>query len=103
VDSGIFVNNEVQVRIRNVLGPNGVSLFESPEDEFAAPVLLADSEDGLPDTITTPVGLHRHMNWAFESPGAYLVKVQARGRLTSVAGNPWVNSPNVVLKFVVLP
>jgi surface-anchored protein len=103
VDSGVFVDDEVQLRIRSVLGPNGVSLFESPEDEFALPLVLADSEDPSPDEFMTSVGLHRHVNWAFESPGVYLIKVQARGRLSAVAGNPWVKSPNVTLKFVVLP
>lgn len=103
VDAGIFLNDEVDVRVRSVIGPNGFSMFESPEDEVAAPLVLVDSENGLPDTITTSVGIHRHMNWAFEAPGIYLVKVQARGRLSEVAGNPWVNSPNVTLTFVVLP
>jgi len=103
IEAGVLLNDTVDIRFRNVVGPNGFSLFESPQDELTDPAILVDSEDGLPDTLTTPVGLHRHMNWAFESPGIYLVRIQARGRLAQVPGNPWVSSSNAVLKFVVLP
>jgi surface-anchored protein len=103
VDAGVFLNDEVEVRFRSLVGPDGLSLFESPQDEVTSPAVLVDSEDGLPDTLTTPVGTHRHMNWAFEAAGVYLLRVQARGRLAEVPGNPWVSSANAVLKLVVLP
>lgn len=103
VASGVFVGDTVDVRFANLVGPNGLSLFESPQDEISDPVLLMDSEDGLPDTLTTPVGTHRHMNWAFESAGIYLLRVQARGRLAELPGAPLVSSRAAVLKFVVLP
>jgi surface-anchored protein len=103
VDAGVFSDDQVDVDFRNLVGPDGLSLFESPQDEVSNPTVLVDSENGLPDTLTTPVGIHRHVNWAFESPGVYLLRVQARGRLAELPGTPWVSSANAVLKFVVLP
>jgi surface-anchored protein len=103
VPASVFVDDAIEVRFREVVGPNGLSLFESPEDELSPPGILVDSEDGLPDTVVTPAGVHRHANWAFESPGLYLVRVQARGRLAELPGHPWVSSENAILKFVVVP
>ncbi len=103
IEPGVLLNDTVDIRFRNMAGPNGLSLFESPQDELSNPAILIDSEDGLPDTLSTPIGTHRHANWAFESPGVYLLRVQARGRLASLPGNPWVSSANTLLKFVVLP
>jgi surface-anchored protein len=103
VDAGVFLADQVDVRFSDLVGPNGLSLFESPQDELTDPTVFVDSENGLPDTLTTPVGIHRHVNWAFESPGVYLLRIQARGRLAELPGNPWVRSAHAVLKFVVLP
>ncbi len=103
IEPGVFLNDQVRVRIRNVFGPNGFSLFLSPDDETSAPQVLADSEDTGRDVITLPTSTHTHANWAFEAPGVYFVRVDVRGRLASVPGTPWVNSPVATLKFVVLP
>jgi surface-anchored protein len=103
IESGVFLGDSIELRFQSLLGPNGLSLFESPQDEVTSPNVIMDSEDGLPDTLVTPVGIHRHMNWAFESPGVYLLNVRARGRLSLLPGNPWVTSPVAVLKFVVIP
>jgi surface-anchored protein len=103
IEMGVFLDDQIDIRFKALLGPNGLSLFQSPQDELTVPTVLVDSEDGLPDTLTMPVGTHRHLNWAFEAPGIYLLKIQARGRLAEIAGNPWVNSENTLLKFVVLP
>jgi hypothetical protein len=92
VEPGVFVNDEVQFRFKQVIGPNGLSLFFSPADEASLPDVKMDSENGLPDIITVPAGSHQHLNWAFESAGAYVVK-----------GTPWVTSSTELLKFVVLP
>lgn len=102
VEPGVFVNDEVQFRFKQVIGPNGLSLFFSPADEASLPDVKMDSENGLPDIITVPAGSHQHLNWAFESAGAYVVKVDVRGRL-EVPGTPWVTSSTELLKFVVLP
>jgi surface-anchored protein len=103
VDYGVFVGDSVSIRFLSVVGPNGLSIFESPQDESTNPNVLVDSEDGLPDTLAMPAGAHRHANWAFESAGVYLVRVRARGRLAEVSGNPWVQSEDAILKFVVQP
>jgi surface-anchored protein len=102
VEPGVFVNDEVQFRFKEVHGPNGLSLFVSPADESSAPEVKVDSEGGLPDVITIPAGSHQHLNWAFESAGIYLVRADVRGRL-AVAGTPWVTSATETLMFVVLP
>jgi surface-anchored protein len=103
IEAGVFVDDSVEVWFRNLVGPNGLCLFESPQDELTNPNILINSEDGLPDTLTNPVGTHRHANWAFKSPGLYLLRVQARGRLANLPGHPWVSSGNAILKFVVIP
>lgn len=103
IEAGVFLNDSVRVRFKQVIGPNGLSLFFSPQDELTPIDVLVDSENGLPDAVDLPVGAHTHANWAFEAPGPYVVKVDVRGRLAGVAGNPWVTSSTVLLKFVVLP
>lgn len=102
IEPGVFVDDEVQFRFKEVHGPNGLSLFASPADETAAPEVRVDSENGLPDVVTIPAGSHQHLNWAFESAGLYLVRADVRGRL-DVAGTPWVTSATETLMFVVLP
>jgi surface-anchored protein len=103
VEPGTFVDDAVQIRFRSVAGPNGFSLFASPQDEVTPPVVLVDSEDGMPDAITLGAGDHAHANWAFEAAGIYLVSVDARGRLAGVPGAPWVTSARARLAWVVLP
>ncbi|MGN6107629.1 MAG: choice-of-anchor M domain-containing protein, partial [Kofleriaceae bacterium] len=103
IEPGTFVDDRVEIRFKHVISAGGFSLFESPQDEQTPPTVLVDSDDGLPDTVAMPVGTHKHANWAFESPGVYLVKVDVRGRLAGVAGNPWTTSSTAILKFVVLP
>jgi len=102
IEPGVFVSDQVQIRFKQVVGPNGFSVFESPQDEATPPVVLVDSENGLPDTVTLPPSTHKHSNWAFESAGIYLVRVDVRGQL-NVPGQPWVTSSSATLKFVVLP
>lgn len=103
IEAGVFVSDSVDVVFQQVVGADGVSLFESPADELSSPVVLVDSENGLPDALSQPVGVHRHANWAFEAPGLYLLRVQARGRLAELPGQPWVSSASAWLKFVVVP
>lgn len=100
---GAFTGDTVQIRFKHVSGPNGFSLFESPPDDTTPPVVLVDSENGLPDDVALPAGIHKHANWAFEAPGVYYVKVAVRGRLAGVAGNPWITSPSATLRFLVRP
>jgi surface-anchored protein len=43
---------------------------------FGTPNVLFDSGNGLPDTISVPIGTHAHANWAFKSAGTYTVTFQ---------------------------
>lgn len=95
---GVFVGDEVKIRFRQVIGPDGLSLFIS--DPAGAPIIFVDSEDGLPDVVTIPVGGHVHENWAFEKAGVYLIKYDVQGTLV---GGGTVTSQSVWLKYVVLP
>lgn len=95
IEPGVFAGDTVQLRFRNVVGPDGLSLFTT--DPFGNPNILVDSEDGLPDTVTLSTGSHMHQNWAFEKPGWYAVKVDATGVLASTGTS--VTSDPVWLKF----
>lgn len=90
LESGVFVNDEVKVNIVGKYGPADVSIFTT--DPFGAARKLADTGDGLPDTITLAAGQHVHANWAFEATGDYYVLVVATGKLASnnktVVSNP---------------
>ncbi|MFU8849510.1 choice-of-anchor M domain-containing protein [Micromonospora sp. SL1-18] len=81
VAAGTFGGDSVQIRVTRVIGPDGFSLFTT--DPVGAPNVLVDSEDGLPDAITRPVGSHLHANWAFEKAGTYHIKVEATGILST--------------------
>ena len=97
VESGVFVNDTLSLRILKVRGPNGLSVFRTgPAGE---PIILADSEDGLPDAIPLTAGLDEHANWAFEAPGTYRVTVRVTGRLA--ATGEVVRSDREVLTFKV--
>lgn len=99
VEPGLFVGDSISIRFRQVIGPDGFSLFAT--DPVGAPVIAVDSEDGLPDVVTLPVATHAHYNWAFERRGVYLVKVDVTGQLASSGAT--VTSDAVWLKFVVGP
>ncbi|MGI5215293.1 choice-of-anchor M domain-containing protein [Plantactinospora sp. CA-290183] len=97
VEAGVFVGDTVQIRFTRLVGPNGFSLFTT--DPTGAPNVLVDSEDGLPDVVTRPVGGHLHANWAFEGAGTYRIKVEATGRLAATGQR--VTSDPVWLTFQV--
>lgn len=103
IEPGIFVGDSLDVRFRHILGPNGLSLFESPEDETSPPHILVDSEDNEPDIVALPASTHKHANWAFESAGIYAITVDVTGRLAGIPGEPRITSSKALLKFVVLP
>ncbi|WP_422771322.1 choice-of-anchor M domain-containing protein [Plantactinospora sp. WMMC1484] len=97
LESGVFVGDSVRIRFTRVNGPDGFSIFVS--DPVGAPNVLVDSEDGLPDVITRPVGDHMHLNWAFERAGTYRIKVDVTGRLAATGER--VTSDPVWLTFKV--
>jgi surface-anchored protein len=77
IEPGIFTGDTLDVDILQVTGPAGFSVFTT--DGVGAPTVLVDSGDGLPDRTTSEAGGHKHVNWAFEAPGTYTVKVRASG------------------------
>ncbi|MEU4290810.1 choice-of-anchor M domain-containing protein [Kribbella sp. NPDC026596] len=81
ISPGMFTGDALKVDLVGVSGPADVSIFTT--DAFGAPTVLADSGDGLPDTITTTAGGHLHANWAFEAPGYYTLKVRVSGTLAA--------------------
>ncbi|GIJ49248.1 hypothetical protein Val02_61340 [Virgisporangium aliadipatigenens] len=97
LEPGVFVDDSVALRFRQVRGPDGFSLFAT--DPVGAPVVAVDSEDGLPDVVTLPVATHGHYNWAFERPGTYRIKVDVQGRLAATGAT--VTSAAVWLTFEV--
>ncbi|TCC50637.1 hypothetical protein E0H75_10565 [Kribbella capetownensis] len=81
IESGVFTNDALKVDVVGVSGPADFSIFTT--DPFGAPTVLADSGDGLPDTINTSAGGHMHANWAFEAPGNYRLKVRVSGKVAA--------------------
>ncbi len=97
IESGVFVDDAVQLTATKFSGPDGMSVFTNgPSGE---PVIIADSEDSLPDVHALPTGFHVHGNWAFEKAGTYKVTVVASGRLAS--SNQKITSTPAVITFKV--
>lgn len=99
IEPGVFVDDSVRIRFKQVWGPDGMSLFTT--DPVGTPSVLIDSEDGLPDVVTLPAGLHQHANWAFEKAGVYRLRVDATARLAATGAT--VTSAPAWITFAVLP
>ncbi|WP_432970343.1 choice-of-anchor M domain-containing protein [Dactylosporangium sp. CA-233914] len=97
IEPGVFGNDAVTIRFKQVIGPDGVSLFTFNPD--GSPNKLVDSEDGLPDNVTLQAGAHMHENWAFEKAGEYRIKVDATAKLAATGAT--VTSPAVWITFCV--
>lgn len=97
VEPGVFVNDSLRVSILAAVGPGDLSIFTVGT---AGPDVLADTGDGLPDTITISAGEHLHANWAFEAAGHYAVAVRVSGTLA--ATNQQVRSGIAVYFFKVV-
>ncbi|GAA1669232.1 hypothetical protein GCM10009745_09630 [Kribbella yunnanensis] len=81
IASGVFTNDALKVTLVSVYGPADFSIFTT--DAFGTPTRLADSGNGLPDTISTTAGGHLHANWAFEAAGTYKLKFKVSGTLAA--------------------
>ncbi|WP_433221690.1 choice-of-anchor M domain-containing protein [Dactylosporangium sp. CS-047395] len=97
IEPGVFRNDAVTIRFKQVIGPDGVSLFTFNPD--GSPNKLVDSEDGLPDNVVLQAGAHVHENWAFEKSGEYKIKVDATAKLASTGAT--VTAPAVWITFCV--
>ncbi|XVV07597.1 choice-of-anchor M domain-containing protein [Actinosynnema sp. CA-248983] len=63
------VSGAVTWTLTAVDGPGAFGLFTT--GSFGAPEVIFNSADGLPDTLSVPLGTHAHANWAFAEPGRY--------------------------------
>jgi len=100
IASGVFVNNQLTLRLLDVEGPGQFALYTL--DAFGQPVVRLNSGDGISaaDALTLTAGSHEHVNWAFTAPGLYRVKFQASGTL--VQGGTPVESEEVEVCFEVI-
>ncbi|MEU4768064.1 choice-of-anchor M domain-containing protein [Actinosynnema sp. NPDC023794] len=89
------VSGPVTWTLTAVEGPGPFGLFTT--GSFGAPQIIFNSTDGLPDTLSVPLGTHAHANWAFAEPGRY--------RLTFTVAAPGANGATLTdteaLTFVV--
>ncbi|MCU0784316.1 MAG: choice-of-anchor M domain-containing protein [Verrucomicrobia bacterium] len=99
LESGVFVNNEVTLSLQGVRAPGQFSVYEV--GMFGSPTVFMNSGDGITgaDSIVLPAGGHRHMNWAFSTPGTYEVDFEAAGTL--VEGNVFTTSGPITYTFEV--
>ena len=83
IETGIFADENVQLRLVGVSGPGAVSLYGI--DSLGSPTVYFDSSDGISETdsLTIGVGAHLHRNWGFTRPGEYRLSLQARGKLAA--------------------
>ena len=81
LESGIFVNNEVTLSLQGVRAPGQFSVYDV--GMFGSPSIFMNSGDGITtaDSILLSAGGHRHVNWAFSTPGTYEVDFEAAGTL----------------------
>lgn len=95
VESGVFVDDTITLKMKKFTGPAGMSLFTNgPNGE---PVLIADSEDSVADSYDLPAGFHVHENWAFEAAGTYTMTVVACAELESTGKK--IRSEPAVITF----
>lgn len=81
--------NQLQVNLISATGPGHVSMFFSPEDEFAAPQIHYATFDGIDASDVyresgsadrgLSAGTHSHVNWAFTQPGFYDLTLKFSG------------------------
>jgi surface-anchored protein len=98
LEPGVFANDTVTVRFEWIYGPDGFSIFGT--DPFGAPIVLVDSENGLPDKVNLPVGSHTHANWAFEAAGNYAMVVRVSGVLAATGQK--ITSAPALYRFKVI-
>jgi len=98
--SGLFVNDQVQLHLKGVTGPGQFFVYEL--SALGTPTVFMNSRDGIAsnDVVTLTAGGHRHVNWAFSTPGTYQVAFEASGTLAT--NNQFTASGPVTYTFKVL-
>ena len=99
LESGVFENDVVALKLEDVEGPGAVFLYAT--DPFGNPTVFFDSEDGISQSDVFPLsaGGHSHQNWGFTAPGIYRVGLTASGVLN--AGEQTVSSEETTFLFEV--
>ena len=83
IESGIFENDVVALKLENVEGPGAVFLYAT--DPFGNPTVFFNSGDGISQSDVFPLSAagHSHQNWGFTAPGIYRVGLMASGVLNA--------------------
>ncbi|MER7457967.1 choice-of-anchor M domain-containing protein [Micromonospora sp. NPDC126480] len=97
VEPGTFTADTLTLDLQSVNGPGQLAIYT--ENAVGQPTVLADSGDGLPDTIALTAGDHLHANWAFDRAGTYCVTFRATGTLAATSEQ--VTSEPATLRVVV--
>lgn len=97
VEAGPFTADALTLAVQSVSGPGQLAVFT--EDAVGQPNILADSGDGLPDTVALTAGDHLHANWAFDRAGTYCITFRATGTLATTGQQ--VTSEAATLRVVV--
>ncbi|MBL9137340.1 MAG: choice-of-anchor M domain-containing protein [Verrucomicrobiales bacterium] len=100
VNAGVMKDDTVRFTLVGVDGPGHFVLYAIRG--FGNPVVYMNSRDGVSaaDFRDLPVGGHEHLNWVFDAPGYYEIRLQASGTLAST-GEPVV-SPVATYRFQIL-
>lgn len=99
LESGLFMNDQITLSLTAVRAPGAFSMYEV--GVFGTPTVFMNSGDGISggDQIALSAGSHRHVNWAFTTPGVYQVDFEASGILAE--GNQSISSGPVTYTFSV--
>ncbi|MFV2098573.1 choice-of-anchor M domain-containing protein [Micromonospora sp. LOL_014] len=76
VASGALQFNRVTVKLTDVQGPGGFSVFSA---SGGTPTVLFDSGNGLPDSLNVNRNTHAHVNWGFDAAGTYVATFEVSG------------------------
>lgn len=80
LQDGIFVNDEVTLKLVGLVGPGNFRLTQS--DPLGGEIVYMDSSDGFAtDAIVRLAGTHDHFNWEFSAIGTYTLEFEASGTL----------------------
>ncbi|MFC1760775.1 choice-of-anchor M domain-containing protein [Planctomycetota bacterium] len=80
IDTGLFVEDQIQLRLRALQGPGDFSLWE--DNALGQPIFYISSYAGQTSAVF-PIGLHAHHNWGFSAPGDYILVFEATADLVT--------------------
>ncbi|THV42780.1 choice-of-anchor M domain-containing protein [Glycomyces buryatensis] len=89
IGKGVLADEALDLTMTGLSGPGDLVMMQV--DGFGAANVQVDTEQSLPQTITTGTKTHAHTNWYFTEPGVYSLTWQAEATLvdgTEVASDP---------------